>query len=102
MDVALLLSRKLDPMMLPNVARAAGLLLLLPGLLLHCAPSELTQTSPAAEADSAQVALRRELEAVMRELEGEPLQEDPFRDGRQPDLVIVSSTDVLGELKACG
>jgi hypothetical protein len=89
-------------MMIPGVAYRAGVLLLSMGLILSCAPSELAQTSPGAEADSAQIALRQELEALMRELEGEPQQEDPFRDGTPPDLVIVSSTDVLGELKACG
>lgn len=99
--------------MLQKVARTVGMLLLLPSLVLHCAPSELARTSPAvpadstgtpaaAVADSGQMALRKELEALMRELEEETPLNDPFRDGRLPDLAIVASTDVLGWLTACG
>ena len=55
-----------------------------------------------APADSAQAALQAELDAMLRELHGDWGSEDPFLDGRPPDLLVVTSADVRGEVAPCG
>lgn len=46
--------------------------------------------------------LDEELAAILAELEMPQYTDDPFAQGRIPDLVIVSSTDVRGEVAPCG
>ena len=69
------------------------------GLLLTSAPAAPAQD---AAADSARAALQRELEAMAVGLDDERPTDDPFAEGRTPDLVILSSAGVYGELAACG
>jgi len=51
--------------------------------------------------DSAREALRAELEALRQELD-RPTAKDPFEEGRAPDLVIVSTHTLTGEVSPCG
>ena len=46
--------------------------------------------------------LQDELNALLQELEEGVPENDPFADGRKPDLVVVSTTDVRGEYAPCG
>ena len=55
-----------------------------------------------ASADSAQAALQAELDAMLRELHGDWGSADIFEGGRPPDLLVVSTSDVRGEVAPCG
>jgi hypothetical protein len=80
----------------PRAALLGGALLLLSG-------SVRAQTSPAgADADSARAALERELADFAIELETDVRLDDPFADGSRPDLVLLSTAEVFGELAPCG
>lgn len=46
--------------------------------------------------------LEEELARLKAELLRPTLQDDPFADGRVPDLVVLSTTDVGGEVAPCG
>ena len=52
--------------------------------------------------DAADADLQAELDAILRELHGEWGTTDVFADGREPDLLVVSMTDVRGEVAPCG
>ena len=55
-----------------------------------------------AAADSARAALQAELDALLQEL-GTEAGSDPFlEEGRVPDLVVVSTHTVVGEVAPCG
>jgi hypothetical protein len=65
------------------------------------APADPGAPDPA-PADSAQAALQAELDAMLRELHGDWGSEDPFEGGRPPDLLVVTTSDVRGEVAPCG
>jgi hypothetical protein len=52
-------------------------------------------------ADSSAAALARELEAELAEITRPPAT-DLFEDGREPELVVLSSQSVWGETVPCG
>jgi hypothetical protein len=55
-----------------------------------------------APADSSRESLQAELDALMREIHGDRGEDDAFAGGRSPDLVVVTSSDVAGEVGPCG
>lgn len=61
----------------------------------------LLLVTPAA-ADDTDEALQAELDAILRELNADWGSEDVFVGGRKPDLLVVSTTDVRGEVGPCG
>ena len=74
---------------------AAAVLALLLGLVLCAAAGDPTPSAPPTSPPS-------ELEQLHREVERPVDSEDPFEDGRVPDLVLLSTTDVNGETAPCG
>ncbi len=54
-------------------------------------------------ADSARVALQAELSAILGEIEeSQEVGADPFAGGAKPDLVILTSANLGGEVAPCG
>jgi hypothetical protein len=51
--------------------------------------------------DDVRAQLEAELEALLTEIE-RPASLDPFEAGRSPDLIVVSTQSVLGEVAPCG
>jgi hypothetical protein len=65
-------------------------------------PAGLLAQEGATAPDSSREALEKELEAYLRELEGLPPDDDPFAAGLAPDLLVLSTADVRGEVAPCG
>ena len=70
--------------------------------ILYVAVPGAVRAQESASADSAQAALQAELDAMLRELHGDWGSSDMFEDGRPPDLLVVSTSDVRGEVAPCG
>lgn len=49
-----------------------------------------------------ELSLEEELERLKAEIHRETPTDDPFAEGRVPDLVVLSTTDVAGEVAPCG
>ena len=73
---------------------AAAVLALLLGLVLCAAAGDPAPSAPTSP--------QSELEQLRREVQRPVDSEDPFEDGRVPDLVLLSTTDVNGETAPCG
>jgi hypothetical protein len=75
--------------------RHSGLVLVTGFALLGAGPAG------SADPDSAKATLQNELGSLLREIERPPAV-DLFEDGRRPDLVVLSSQSVMGEVTPCG
>jgi hypothetical protein len=70
------------------------------GALLAASPAVEGQGGGGAVASDPE--LDAELRAFLAELEAPRFTDDPFAEGRVPDLVVLSSADVQGEVAPCG
>lgn len=77
-----------------------GFLTLAPQIGGRSAPTDLAYAEEAAPADTTDLA--HELELLARDLTVPEVSKDYFIDGPKPDLVVVTSTDVHGEIEPCG
>ena len=62
----------------------------------------LVALAAVALAQDQELSLEEQLAALSAELEAEQYTDDPFAEGRVPDLVVVSTSDVRGEVRPCG
>ncbi len=88
----------------PSAARRAGAAAFLAAILAAsggASPSRQPAIHAGSRADSAD-ALQRELDAFRRDLSAASNAPDYFTEDRAPDLVVVASTDVHGEIEPCG
>lgn len=70
-------------------------------LVAVCFAEDPVEAGTKASRDSTRSTLEVELEALLAEIDrAKPV--DLFADGRDPDLVLLSSNSVLGEVTPCG
>ena len=86
--------------MFRRIAPVRLLILVIPALWVVLGPGPIARAG--SDADSARAALERELAEFAVGLDAGPYDDDPFESGRVPDVTLLASTDVHGEVAPCG